>query len=281
MVIFVLVVSLWGGYNYYRMGRFIPSKSNLWHELYLSNYHDDDGIPTSSTFRVHHLGADPAYLKLYFSQGEVRTMEMFRDKFLKFLAEQPGVYAEKVKNRFVWALIWSENKEDYDNRTPAMPLHTEEMQKLKAAKLILPDTKELSGGRWTPAITYDEQTFIAKIQKLGLQNEQVLIGDWKQSRTEWLAWRNRPVTLIQTLIESFIPFLCFVFGLLIKSIRNNRVFITALLMYLVYLAPYILVSHYYRYHLPLIPLQIIACYYAVSYLVAKSLRIIKREFVLQ
>jgi hypothetical protein len=74
LVVFITAVSLWGGYNYYRMGKFIPSKSNLWHELYLANYHDAYGITSSGTFHIHHLGGDAGYQQLYLRVGEVKAM---------------------------------------------------------------------------------------------------------------------------------------------------------------------------------------------------------------
>ena len=68
--------------------------------------------------------------------------------------------------------------------------------------------------------------------------------------------RNRRVRIIAKNISvSLLPSLALISGVFITALRRNVVFVTAAGIYVVYLAPYVLVSHYLRYQTPLIGLQ--------------------------
>jgi hypothetical protein len=54
-----------------------------------------------------------------------------------------------------------------------------------------------------------------------------------------------------------LPFLCFILILCVKGHRSSDYFKTALLIYIIYLIPYIIVSYYVRYSIPLTPLKLI------------------------
>jgi hypothetical protein len=96
-----LVSSPWTIRNYLVFERFIPVKSNLFFDLYQSNYLDEDGILDKKTFLNFHPYENRQALDEYKKLGETHYMHAYRVKFLDELQQNPQAYIVKTLNRIM------------------------------------------------------------------------------------------------------------------------------------------------------------------------------------
>ena len=90
--------------NYITFRQVIPIKSNLFYELYQSNYMDEDGILDMDTFKLHPYN-DNVKREEYVSLGEQAFIEKYRVAFFRATALNPWTFIKKVGNRFIHAFI--------------------------------------------------------------------------------------------------------------------------------------------------------------------------------
>jgi hypothetical protein len=106
LIISVAITSIWIVRNYIVFGRFILVKSNLYYDAYQSNYVKDDGMPNEAFFGNHLVwvtkgASESEYKKL----REGKFMELYRERFLNKLSQEPYTFLRKIKNRLLAALL--------------------------------------------------------------------------------------------------------------------------------------------------------------------------------
>jgi hypothetical protein len=131
-------------------------------------------------------------------------------------------------------------------------LNAEDVEKLKRENLV--SVNQPPFVNWT-SLTMPEDEFRAKIESLNLADEPAVLQDWSDQRAVLMARFGELKLIARSLVMSLVPFLCLIIGLFVEKIRRNPVFMPSAALYLTYLIPYILVSHYRRYQVPLIGLQ--------------------------
>jgi hypothetical protein len=93
--------------NYMVFDRLILMKSNIYFDIYTANYETEQGLFTEvSVVRMHPLWTiknDPE--APYKVLGEMRFMDMYKEKFKKAFAADPGRWAACIAHRFVAAFI--------------------------------------------------------------------------------------------------------------------------------------------------------------------------------
>jgi hypothetical protein len=95
-----IIFCAWGTRNYYTMGKFIPLKSNLWMEMYLSNVISRDGLMWKYVLHESHPLTNQAARTDYIAQGEVAFLKDREIRAKQYLAEHPADYLRKVTRRF-------------------------------------------------------------------------------------------------------------------------------------------------------------------------------------
>lgn len=98
----------WGTRNYYAMGKFIPLKSNLWMEVYLSNVISEDGLMWKDVLHENHPLTNQVARTAYIAQGEVAFLKEREILAKQYLADHPADYLRKVIRRLINAFGYTD-----------------------------------------------------------------------------------------------------------------------------------------------------------------------------
>jgi hypothetical protein len=246
---FTLSVSGWTARNAVAMGAFVPLKSNLWFDFHQANVLDPDGIVSAAAFfRFHPApGVDPK-LRSDYRAGEIPFMAAHRQQALQYVQSHPGVYFQKLLNRLANATLLLKTGEDVE--ASAFILDAETQAYLAKRHLVAGSR----GGVVWCCLDLDETLLQEQLSDLESPERERLSSDWRRAR-EALAARDiewRP--MLWGLSHSLVPFLAILLGALRPTVRGQQGFRFAVGLYVVYLVPYVLVSHYARYQVSLIGL---------------------------
>jgi len=165
----------------------ILMKSNFYFDVYHNNQTPDGIVCDAYEIREHpYFTVRQEPDSLYKRVGESEFLQIYREKFLQDLRDNPKKYLKNIRNRFSAALL-----------------------------KFYPYTKH------------------------------ELCVPW------------------QTVFHA-LPFLSIIVLLLLGRGGNNPYLLTALVLYTVYLAPYILISYYMRYSIPLTQVKILFIFWAID-----------------
>jgi hypothetical protein len=242
---------VWTFRNYQVFDRLIPIKSNFWYDFYQANALDEDGLTTNETFAKYHpINKNEAQEK-YLREGEVRFIDSYQALSRDWIRSHPSQLLTNIGRRVVSAFIYSHYVEDIPHMSQHM-ISTHDLEVLHQENLIFAD--ELSIAYWI-SITLSDREFEQRIAHLPLDDKTAVLQDWSTQKVELEAHKRSWKIVLKSLSLSIIPSLSILGGLLIKKVRKNPAYVLALAMYLIYLLPYILVSYYRRYQVPMIGLQ--------------------------
>ena len=101
----VLVITPWAIRNQLVLGKFVPMKSNVYFEFDQSQVLDSDGLLDWETMSAHPYHAGPEQ-DAYVEMGEIDYLQTKQERFLNSVKSNPGMFAQKVKNRLIGATIW-------------------------------------------------------------------------------------------------------------------------------------------------------------------------------
>jgi len=246
-------------------GVFIPIKSNLWFDFYQANVLDTDGLVTSSTFLKYHPIEKNGSQEKYLAEKEVQFNREARDFSLAWIRTHPSSLLQNMGRRAVSAFIYEHNAEDIQRVKPGL-LSPEDIEKLRQAKLI--SLYRTPAIYWI-SLSMPPNEIERQIHALKLSNELSILQDWSARRQTLIDWVNDPRRILRSFLESFIPIFCLICGLMAEKIRKNPLFIVTTTVYLTYLTPYILISYYRRYQVPLVGLHAIFIFLFICFLVEK------------
>jgi hypothetical protein len=256
---------LWTYRNYKVFGVFIPIKSNLWFDFYQANVLDTDGLVTSSTFLKYHPIEKNGSQEKYLAEKEVQFNREARDFSIAWIRTHPSSLLQNMGRRAVSAFIYEHNAEDIQRVKPGL-LSPEDIEKLRQAKLI--SLYRAPAIYWI-SLSMPPNEIERQIHALKLSNELSILQDWSARRQTLIDWMNDPRRILRSFLESFIPIFCLICGLMAEKIRKNPLFIVTTTVYLTYLTPYILISYYRRYQVPLVGLHAIFIFLFICFLVEK------------
>ena len=101
LLIALAVCSPWFIRNYLVFNQVVLVKSNLFFDMYQSNYLDDDGVLDVQTFEEFHPYKNERIREEYTLLGEKKFMDLYRDKLFSELRSQPMTFIGKSANRFL------------------------------------------------------------------------------------------------------------------------------------------------------------------------------------
>jgi len=246
LTVFAASLAPWTLRNYLVFGRFIPIKSNAGFELGQSAL-DDDGLITIGDFGRLNPGGSARRQREVALTGEVAYNDRQREIFLERLRQDPMDEIRKVLRRARNAFLYTRSPFDI----APMTAHLEDAAVLERRELI-----GLAAARlrvWT-CLRWTEARFVKTLATLPVRTPSRVADAWRAARGRLRTEDSSPGAIGASLIVSLVPTLALLFVLL-SSWRRHPAVIAATVVYLLYLAPYVLVVHYLRYQLPLIPLQ--------------------------
>ena len=237
----VLSFSVWGMRNSNSLGKFIPYKSNLWFEMYISNVVDEDGILKYSNYRKYHPYTNKEVAAVYKEKGEVPFLKEYQEASINYLQEQPLDFFGKILNRCVNIVVFAKSEKDVE-LAAVEKFSTEDEVSLTEARLVVDNY-------WV-CLEWPENEFQQKLTQLQLSETELILADWqKKSKISQERVNNidDPNELIKGILTSIIPTLAIILGLFIPGIRNNEVFLIALFLFLLSIGPYLVISWTPRY----------------------------------
>ncbi len=113
----LLVITPWTTRNYLVFDRFIPIKSNLGYELYVSQCLESDGVYSIEQMVIHPYFVDQEERKAYKQMGEMAYLDQKMKRFTQAVRRDPVAWVEKIGHRFLAAtLIYSPLSPGLDDR---------------------------------------------------------------------------------------------------------------------------------------------------------------------
>ena len=259
---FSVSVGVWTARNYLVFQEFIPSKSNMWLEFYLANIVDEDGrLSYSSNLKKHPVNNPEIRDEISIVGGEIAWFNQFKEKGKRYLKNNKEEYFRKVGNRVINAFLFSKNDMNI--------AETSFLRNLDApTKNLLIESKLVTGDNWIN-LEMEKEECIRTISALSLNSKEEVFNDWYAASQNYFLKQKEPFQIFRGLLLALIPTLILFFLLFIKRYRENPIYYSIFVMYVIYLVPYILVSHQLRYQRPLMVLQIILIVMFADFLISK------------
>lgn len=261
---FAVPIIFWGSRNYIVFNKFIPVKSNLWFDFYQANVFDEDGLITGLTFTGFHPMKSKVKLNEYKAIGEVELMDSLKNESLTYLSHHFPDYVNNVKNRLFSTFLISKNPFDEYYQIDEDALSASDIALLKESK-ILASNNSIN-------VQLNEATSMNILMDLELDNKAQVISLWKEAKNKYESEYLSPSRFIESLLISGIPFLAWLFSLVFinqfKKEGRELFFVTSAL-YISYLVPYIMVTIYSRYVIPLSGIFSLILYFPVVLVLSK------------
>lgn len=251
MAMLLLSTTVWAARNHEALGMFIPVKSNLWFDFYQANHLDDDGLVSNATFLAFNPSNPNRFQEHYEAVGEAAFTKEFAGAASRMLRRDPGEVMRRAGRRAFSALVYLHDPDDVRPAT-AEEFTPADIERLLDADLLGIDW--LGQEVWLSLGMAPDQLG-ARLASLGLDREQTVARDWERGRSRIEEQRSHWSIVGRSLILSAGPTFCLLFGLLRNRSRRDPLFASAAMAYLAILLPYVIVSHYLRYQVPLIGLQ--------------------------
>jgi hypothetical protein len=234
----------------------------MWFEFYITNIVDSDGQLSLSTSYLSHPVSSLSLISEIKKEGEIRWLEHYHEKSINYLKNDLNDYLSNVKYRLFNAFIYIENDMDF--------IESEMISKFNESDLdILRKTKLIHENGWI-SVFYSEEQFKILLDQIGINEKEIIYSDWQKAKQTYQKKKYSLPNVIRSSFMSLIPLLCIIALILIKKTRKNPIIIYSIILYFLYLVPYILISHQLRYQRPLFILQVIFIYALIIFILDKT-----------
>ncbi len=253
----------WTVRNLMVLHRWIPAKSNLGFEAYLAQVETYRGVLSYKIFLARHPYAPGPVQEEFKQLGEIRFVEKYGALARQAIAADPGDYLRRVGYRLWNAFIFT--LPGHDAVAAAGHLQPQDVIRLQSRGLlhVLP-----SGQAAWISLDLPETEWNRRIQDLSLADPQTVRADWQRAVRVWREMAFTWPVWLAGCASASLPGLA---GLYLLFSRSSEVPArSSLLLCLVYLSPYLLVSHYFRYQMPLVGWQAVLILSAVFSFHAKN-----------
>jgi hypothetical protein len=250
-VSFVLIAG-WTMRNWIQLEMFAPVKSNAGYEIFQAQLASRNGVLSTSTFIYHPHNVASKENKAYAELGETAFISARRDMTLRSIVNDPIDYLGRVGQRFSNAFLYTVshfNFDDVDSR-----ISNDDLKKLRSAGLI-----EYFFNRkvWINLDDPDKDV-IKTLPLLNLNHYRLVEYNYKQTAARYDHYLYSWNRIIGGLLMGGMPWIALLIAILMRrhSERSSYILWVGLFL-LIYLTPYVLISHYLRYQVPLLGMQAI------------------------
>ncbi|MCX5822790.1 MAG: hypothetical protein NTY86_04605 [Deltaproteobacteria bacterium] len=250
-VSFLLIVG-WTVRNWIQLEMFAPIKSNAGYEIFQAQIASRNGVLDSSTFAYHPIIRASQEKQAYGALGETGFIRARRDMAIRSILADPIDYCRRVAQRFSNAFLFTVSPVNIalvDSR-----ICSDDLERLRNAGFIV---HYFSREMWIDLDDPDKD-LIKVLPSLGLVNPQLAQDNWRLMSEGRYRYRFSWDRIIGGCLIGGMPWI----ALLIAILMRRRSELTpgiwwASLFLLLYLMPYVLISHYLRYQVPLLGMQAI------------------------
>ena len=244
----LVVGGLWCLRGGWWVGVWVPIKSNGGFEFYQSNVLSASGLLSSEVLLSHHplMGGSP--LRQQFrNQGEASFCRHYQQLAGETLMTQPAAWLSKVGRRLGNAFVCLQDPNDV---RLGSELAGEDRWQLEEARLVLTTSR----GYYWLCLSASEEQFLQQLSPLKLLHPEGVLQSWKAARSKLQRTQSSWSARLWGLCFAGLPTLALLLGWA-RGRGGDAAFREAALLYLLTLLPYLLISHYARYQLGLLPLQ--------------------------
>jgi hypothetical protein len=236
---FFLTAGIWTLRNRVVLGVFYPVKSNGWFELELAQQYTATGVLSAAAVACRHPFFDPVQRERFSQLKERAYLEDARQAAIAFLRQHPARYFRFLGNRLINALVFTQNSSDCVTCTATVSV--DDLIRLQAAGL------GARASMWTPffwtSLQLSPPEMPARLVSAGVAQPRVLYYDWLNAHAAFVANRANPLHILAEFSLSGIPIACLLIYLALTRRQTESVVIAAATVYLLALAPNILVTH--------------------------------------
>ena len=237
--VLIAACGAWTLRNHAALGRWVPIKSNLWFELYLTSVVSPDGLLRARDTFPRHPFFSPAEFARYAALGELAYVDSFRAPAIAAIRVLPGEFARRVATRAVSA--FGAIAADESMSLTRHAFSSSDRARLGAAGLLLLLPPQV-GSLWL-ALDDDPQAMLGRMNSLQLDTPGDCYRDWLEHRRDAAERRAGWPSRWSRLLLSGLPMLALGGAALLGHGRLAPVVAWAALLHFTTLAPYVLVNH--------------------------------------
>jgi len=263
LLVLMISLSFWSARNYAVFNQFIPVKSNLWFEFHLANIVDEDGVVSRSSMYEAHPFLNQSVRNELARKGEKKWLQIYERQSYDYLNKNLTDYARKVANRLFNAFIFTENILDLVQSEYLDRINDADRQKLL-------DNYFINDDRWNQ-FHLDKERFENELKNLDVRDQDSIINDWTKAKDRYLKFKYSISNIFRGILISLIPTLSILFILINRRPEIKKGLHYIIILYLVYLLPYIIISHQIRYQRELFALQILLISITLSLSYARTI----------
>jgi hypothetical protein len=250
-VSFLLILG-WSVRNWIQMGMFAPIKSNSGYEIFQSQIVSRNGVLDYSIFARHPITFTSKEHQAYTTLGETGFIRKRSDIAIRSILADPTDFCRRVTRRFFNAFLFTVtpvNVAFVDSKIGAGDL-----ERLRRAGFVVDRNRK---NIWVD-LDDPDRDLIQVIPSLGLADPQLAIDDRQFVSAGYYRYRFSWGHLIRGCLIGGLPWVALLIAILMGRGSGLAPYIwwTSLLLFF-YLMPYVLISHYLRYQLPLLGMQAI------------------------
>ncbi len=248
---FLLIVG-WTVRNWIQLEMLAPVKSNAGYEIFQAQISSRNGVPDASTFAKHPIIFNATEHQAYGVLGETAFIRARRDMAISRILADPTDFCRRVAQRFVNAFLFTAspvNTAVVDSR-----INRDDLERLrKTGFVVYRNDKSI----WIDLDDPDKD-LIKVLPSLDLADPQLARDNWRSMSEGYYWYRFSWDRIIGGSLIGGMPWIAFFIAILLRRrLESTPGIWWASLLLFFYLMPYVLISHYMRYQIPLLGMQAI------------------------
>lgn len=229
----------WTVRNYLVFHEWIPAKSNGYFEMVLSQRETDNGVLSEASLLVGHPSTNPRLLAEYVRLGERRFLEPYRQEAAEIFRGDFRRYCVFSMNRLLDALCFCQPTADIE-------MLSVRLQPAQAARLVGRRLIIMCAGTpnffWTRgSVPASEE--LASLRAAGIDEPDRVLADWARAQATIRSRTEGASARLAGFAWSGLPTLCLFAALFAAGRSTPRLVLVTAAIYLVALAPNVLITH--------------------------------------
>ena len=250
-VSFLLLVG-WTVRNWIQLEMFAPIKSNAGYEIFQAQITSRNGVPDASTFANHPIIHASKENQSYGALGETGFIRTRRDIAIRSILANPSDFFRRVAQRFSNAFLFTASPANVSLVDSG--ICSDDLERLRSAGFV---AYRANKRIWIDLDDPDKD-LIKVLPSLVLANPQLAQDNWRLMSGVHYWYRFSWDRIIGGCLIGGMPWITLLIAILLRRYSAIPLGIRwASLFLFLYLMPYVLISHYMRYQVPLLGMQAI------------------------
>lgn len=250
-VSFLLIIG-WSARNWIQLGILAPIKSNSGYEIFQAQVTSRSGVLDYSIFVKHPITLTSKEHQAYAALGETAFIRTRSDMALRSILADPIDFFRRFAKRFINAFLFTVTPVNVARVDSKIGL--DDLERLRSAGFVA----DRNGKDIWLDLDDPDKDLTKVFPSLALANPQLAIDDRRSVSIGYYRYRFSWGHLLRGCLIGGLPWV----ALLITILRRRRSGLDpsiwwASLFLFFYLMPYVLISHYLRYQIPLMGMQAI------------------------